>query len=81
MARRVTARDRACYCMPAIAAGCAVVRRAPSSNFAAKRLPNRTQPMISCTIRTRRPALFVPLLAALAAVALAQQRVCPISDL
>jgi hypothetical protein len=35
--------------------------------------------MISCTIR--RPALFVPLLAALAAVALAQQRVCPISDL
>eukprot|EP01046_Picozoa_sp_COSAG06_P033913 COSAG06_NODE_3505_length_5258_cov_9.186858_1_plen_65_part_00 len=49
--------------------------------LADKRPPRRTQPMISCTIRTRGPALLVPLLAALAAVALAQQRVCPISDL
>jgi hypothetical protein len=37
--------------------------------------------MVSCITRARRPVLFVPLLAALAAVALAQQRVCPISDL
>ena len=47
-------------------------RRPPSS---ASRI------MVSCITRARRPALFLPLLAALAAVALAQQRVCPISDL
>jgi hypothetical protein len=43
--------------------------------------PCNTQDMIAWIIGARRPALFVPLLAALAAVALAQQRVCPISDL